>query len=957
MQYTPNYNLRMPEDGELYNVHDFNINEEIIDTALKNISDAENETSADLRLHVNDTSNPHSVTKEQILLGNVENKSSETIRNEITAENVERALGYTPLNRDKRNVIEGYMDTSDSDDTRWKFYFEYDPDEETYYDEVPIYADRLYVDKRNGKTYYRYYGVNYERFREICLSEADRLNIEKGNQAYTVRAKSIGFCNYIQGTTEKYSSLEEYELSDFSYTYPWQGSLEKGDTNKLIVVGKNITISNTEGNGYKFDLPDISPNATLHNALKFEVTAENITNALGYTPVNKGLASDQMTGATASTAGSRGLVPPPSAGDQDKALFGDGTWRTVSGGGGGGGTDDYTDLSNKPSINNVVLNGNKSLSDLGIVDTDATTSAHGLMSASDKAKLDSIDIHSGTIPSGGSEGQILGWLSSGHAKWVDYPLVSDEIDGLMLSEDKIKLDTVEENANYVVVKGDAEDEYRTGEVNITPANIGLGNVGNFKAVSTVGGQGLTETEQENARANIGAGTSDFSGDYFDLDNLPNLGTASEKDVTSTINGTNNVPTDKAVKNFVEGQGYITNTVNDLVNYYRKTQTYSKEEVNDLISAIPKFDIKVVEELPLEDISTTTIYLLLKDDPQSRDIYEEYIYVDGRWERLGAQKIDLDGVIYGDGVQNSIAIFTSSDYIQNGPVLGSDTTKFLRNDGTWAVPPGGGADIEYADLSDLDDVVTPLPPPVPSVAWDDILNKPNFGTASLSNTTATITGSINLPTDAAVKSYVEGLNYITNSVNDLTNYYLKTETYTKSEVNDLISRIPLFDIEVVNALPTEDISTTTVYLLISSDPKTRNIYDEYIYVDGVWEKLGSQTVDLSNYYTSSEVDTLLAGKASTSVATTSANGLMSSADKAKVDSTPTLVRVSGTLAAGATQLVLTNAAITTNSYVQVYTSVYGLVTENVQISNGSATLTYAAQESPVTVELWIQNFPS
>jgi len=37
-----------------------------------------------------------------------------------------------------------------------------------------------------------------------------------------------------------------------------------------------------------------------------------------------------------------------------------------AGGGGGGGTSDYSDLSNKPQINNVTLSGNKSLSDLGI---------------------------------------------------------------------------------------------------------------------------------------------------------------------------------------------------------------------------------------------------------------------------------------------------------------------------------------------------------------------------------------------------------------------------------------------------------------------------------------------------------------------------------------------------------------------------------------------------------------
>ena len=42
--------------------------------------------------------------------------------------------------------------------------------------------------------------------------------------------------------------------------------------------------------------------------------------------------------------------------------------------------------------------------------------------------------------------------------------------------------------------------------NVTKSDVGLGNVGNFKAVSTVASQGLSDTEKSNARANIGAGT-------------------------------------------------------------------------------------------------------------------------------------------------------------------------------------------------------------------------------------------------------------------------------------------------------------------------------------------------------------------------------------------------------------------------------------------------------------------
>lgn len=40
--------------------------------------------------------------------------------------------------------------------------------------------------------------------------------------------------------------------------------------------------------------------------------------------------------------------------------------RQHSGGGGGGGTSDYSQLSNKPSINGVTLSGNKTSADLGI---------------------------------------------------------------------------------------------------------------------------------------------------------------------------------------------------------------------------------------------------------------------------------------------------------------------------------------------------------------------------------------------------------------------------------------------------------------------------------------------------------------------------------------------------------------------------------------------------------------
>lgn len=40
-----------------------------------------------------------------------------------------------------------------------------------------------------------------------------------------------------------------------------------------------------------------------------------------------------------------------------------------------------------------------------------------------------------------------------------------------------------------------------------------------------------------------------------------------------------------------------------------------------------------------------------------------------------------------------------------------------------------------------------------------------------------------------------VNFITNSVNNLTNYYTKTNTYTKTEVNDLINGITSMNVAV------------------------------------------------------------------------------------------------------------------------------------------------------------------
>ncbi len=118
--YTQHKGLEKPLSTEKYNVAVANKNSDVIDSELhkldlKNQSQdkllatkealnaeinrataSETGMSNSLSAHISDKTNPHNVSKSQIGLGNVENKSSATIRSELTKSNVTNALGYTP---------------------------------------------------------------------------------------------------------------------------------------------------------------------------------------------------------------------------------------------------------------------------------------------------------------------------------------------------------------------------------------------------------------------------------------------------------------------------------------------------------------------------------------------------------------------------------------------------------------------------------------------------------------------------------------------------------------------------------------------------------------------------------------------------------------------------------------------------------------------------------------------
>ena len=66
---------------------------------------------------------------------------------------------------------------------------------------------------------------------------------------------------------------------------------------------------------------------------------------------------------------------------------------------------------------------------------------------------------------------------------------------------------------------------------------------------------------------------------------------------------------------------------------------------------------------------------------------------------------------------------------------------------------------------------------------------------------------------------------------------------KSKITEDITSISF---EIVQTLPTTDISTSTIYLVPKSPSGTNDVYTEYVYINSGWEKIGETQIELSNY---------------------------------------------------------------------------------------------------------------
>jgi hypothetical protein len=93
----------------------------------------------------------------------------------------------------------------------------------------------------------------------------------------------------------------------------------------------------------------------------------------------------------------------------------------------------------------------------------------------------------------------------------------------------------------------------------------------------------------------------------------------------------------------ETKAEISGTVtNALTDYYKKTETYTRGEtetkIAEAVAELGKLDIEVVDSLPA-NAETNKIYLVAQDRVNP-DVYDEYLYINNAWERIGTTAMSI-----------------------------------------------------------------------------------------------------------------------------------------------------------------------------------------------------------------------------------------------------------------------------------------------------------------------------
>lgn len=206
--------------------------------------------------------------------------------------------------------------------------------------------------------------------------------------------------------------------------------------------------------------------------------------------------------------------------------------------------------------------------------------------------------------------------------------------------------------------------------------------------------------------------------------------------------------------------------------------------------------------------------------------------------LGELESTVDGIVSEGGQPNVIETVKV-----NGTALTPDANKAVNV----TVPTNNNQLTNGAGYQTSSDVSTAISTAVNALD-SSVSAETNKAIASVTVTNGKITGStkVTIPTNT---------NQLTNGAG------FQTASDVQSAINTAIGSITGVDFQVVQSLPSTG-AAGTIYL-VSNSGTSPNVYDEYIYVNNAFEKIGTTDVDLSSYYntsnltsiTNAEIDTI------------------------------------------------------------------------------------------------------
>lgn len=243
-------------------------------------------------------------------------------------------------------------------------------------------------------------------------------------------------------------------------------------------------------------------------------------------------------------------------------------------------------------------------------------------------------------------------------------------------------------------------------------------------------------------------------------------------------------------------------------------------LKEMIANLANLQIEIVDQLP--SVGETNIIYLVKKSGSAPDIHDEYVFVDGKWEKIGDTEIDLSNYYTRDEVDDKLTGFGAGDVIAAEAFTTAD--RVITSNGPGKTVKDSGILINNLALKSYVDEK--------EIAWDKVTGKPEtYVPAAHTHPLAQITDAgalaykdkvdesdlnFDIPDGTVVDSSLStsSVNPVQNKVvtEALNNRYTKSETYSQSEIDEKIGSAGGGDVMTSGNLAVD-------YIIIGAGPKS------------------------------------------------------------------------------------------------------------------------------------------